>query len=105
MGKESEIRARKKEIVLDTLKWLQEEREKKYSIFMKNSHGVYRDEIAQWKAEIEMRLIEEIVNKINEFREKAYVPVDRGVGVKVGGEREEEEETQTGLNSGGIDST
>jgi hypothetical protein len=105
MDQKSKVRARKKEVILDMLRWLKSESLKRHATFMKNSHGVYRDETAQWKAEIEERLIEEVIDKINEFREIAYVPVDGRVENKVGEKGEEKEETQTSPNSGRIDST
>jgi hypothetical protein len=50
---------------INLLEWLREKHEEKRKIFMKNSHGVYRDEKRQWKAEIEMRFIDEILDVIS----------------------------------------
>jgi len=104
MDKESEIRAFKKDITPELLAWLRYERKEKHATFMENSHKIYRDEIVQWKAEVQIRLIDEIIEKINEFEEK-YVSNDRGTESKVRDKGEEEKETPEGIDPGRDNST
>ena len=50
---------------INLIEWLREKHEEKHKIFTDNSHGVYRDEIKQLKAEIEMKFIDEILDVIS----------------------------------------
>ena len=89
--KEIEINTDEELIVEITAYLIELEREKR-KIFIKNSNGVYRDEIEQFKAETSMNIINEIIAKMYELRGKINVSNDERIGNTLSGEGEEKEE-------------
>ena len=80
----------KEEIVLDILKYLTDLINEKQKIFIKNSNGVYRDEIEQFRSEVQVLIMGQIIDKISLLRGRVYVPNDGRIGNTISGEGKEE---------------
>ena len=58
-----------KEVLTKEIKNLLIDKEKTYAVFLKHSHGVYRDEVEQMKAEIEMNQLDKFINVLYKIKD------------------------------------
>jgi len=95
----------KKEVILELLKWLIEKEEESHKTYLKHTHGVYRDEVKQFRAEVEQQTYKKVYDYVNELREQVYVSKPGGVAKEIRREGRTEEEAKRGVEEGLIDST